>query len=138
MAYSVNTFLDFVDDDVDYSGKNLPGIPTVSLNYSLEYSRMGKWNLIARYRFYGKQYMNDANTEIYTGHQLVDLRLGYKRLKISDLFSLEFYMGIRNLLNKDYASMILVNAPSFGGSAPRYYYPGNPRNYIVGFKVHVN
>ena len=25
--------------------------------------------------------------------------------------------------------MLAVNAPAFGGNLPRYYYPGNPRNY---------
>jgi len=31
--------------------------------------------------------------------------------------------------------MILVNAPKLGSSAPRYYYPGNPRSYYVGLKI---
>ncbi len=136
--YSQNRFVDFIDDNVDYSGNELPGIPNVGLNLSLDYSRMEHWNVVAGYRLYGKQYMNDANSEIYAGHQLIDIKAGYKNLKITDKFSLEIYAAVRNLLNVDYASMILVNAPSFGGSVPRYYYPGNPRNYLVGLRLSFN
>ncbi|MFW5819968.1 MAG: TonB-dependent receptor [Bacteroidota bacterium] len=135
LNFSQNRFVDFFDDNVDYSGNALPGIPTTSLNFSLDYSRMETWNLIVKYRFYGKQFMDDANSVYYPGHQLIDLKAGYKNLKIADKFSLEIYGAINNLLNADYASMILVNAPSFGGAEPRYYYPGNPRNFLVGLKV---
>ena len=138
LNFSQNRFVDFIDDNVDYSGNELPGIPTVSLNFSVDYSRMERWNVVARYRFYGKQYMNDANSEIYTGHQLIDLKAGYKGLKITDKFTFEIYAAVKNLLNYDYASMILVNAPSFGGAEPRYYYPGNPRNFLVGLRVSFN
>ena len=31
--------------------------------------------------------------------------------------------------------MVLVNAGSFGGRAPRYYYPGAPRNYYGGIRL---
>jgi iron complex outermembrane receptor protein len=32
--------------------------------------------------------------------------------------------------NEKYAASVLPNAVGFGGTAPRYYYPGNPRNYF--------
>jgi iron complex outermembrane recepter protein len=31
--------------------------------------------------------------------------------------------------------MLAVNAPAFGSSQPRYYYPGNPRNYYVSVLI---
>mgnify|MGYP000571665588 CR=1 FL=1 len=37
-----------------------------------------------------------------------------------------------NIFNEKYASMLLINASGFGGSAPRYYYPGEPNNYYAG------
>ena len=37
--------------------------------------------------------------------------------------------------NEKYASMLLINASGFGGSAPRYYYPGEPNNYYAGLGI---
>jgi iron complex outermembrane receptor protein len=31
--------------------------------------------------------------------------------------------------------MLLINAGSFGGNKPRYYYPGNPINYYTSLKL---
>ena len=47
---------------------------------------------------------------------------------------MKFYGGIRNLFDAHYASMILINAPSFGGQPPRYYYPGTPRYFYLGLR----
>lgn len=135
-TFSVNRFLDFTDDENDYSGMELPGIPKYIMTYGLDYIFKAKWSLNLNYKMYGKQFMNDANNETYTGHELLNIKAGYNDLKAGNRLSIDFYAGIRNALNEKYASMILVNAPSFGGSRPRYYYPGNPVNYIAGIKFH--
>ena len=31
--------------------------------------------------------------------------------------------------------MLLINASSFGGAPPRYFYPGLPRNYYSGLSI---
>jgi iron complex outermembrane recepter protein len=49
--------------------------------------------------------------------------------------SLRITIGINNLFNTHYASMVLVNAPSFGSNAPRYYYPGAPRNFFISIGI---
>ena len=64
------------------------------------------------------------------------LQAGWKFRIPGELFSIRIYGGIRNLFNTRYSSMILVNAPSFGGAEPRYYYPGNPRQFHVGATLH--
>ena len=48
------------------------------------------------------------------------------------------YLGVDNIFDKAYASQILINAPGFGGNAPRYYYPGNPINYYTGININYN
>jgi iron complex outermembrane receptor protein len=45
--------------------------------------------------------------------------------------------GINNLLNKKYASGIVINAKGFGGGQPRYYYPGLPRNYFISLNINI-
>ncbi|MGC9343144.1 MAG: TonB-dependent receptor [Bacteroidales bacterium] len=138
MTFSENRFLDFVDDNVDYSGKELPGIPSLVMNYGLDYRYREHWKIYLNFNIFGKQFMNDDNSRLYKGHELLNLRTSYDNLRINDRFSLNIYLGINNLLDKRYASMILVNAPSFGGSQPRYYYPGNPRNFVAGIKLSIN
>lgn len=48
--------------------------------------------------------------------------------------TLQFYAGIINLANANYASMLIVNAKGFGGHEARYYYPGSPRNFFWGIQ----
>ena len=50
-------------------------------------------------------------------------------------FKFELKAGIQNIFDVHYASMLAVNAPAFGGNNPRYYYPGNPRNYFVSVLI---
>lgn len=127
------TFTDFTDDGVDYSGNTLPGIPQQNLWISANIESPVGVYFIPQYQFTGKQYLNDANEGSYTAFHLLHFKAGYavnfKALKIDLAF------GVRNLLDEHYASMILVNAPSFGSSQPRYYYPGMPRNYFVSLRV---
>jgi iron complex outermembrane receptor protein len=47
----------------------------------------------------------------------------------------EINTGIQNALNQPYASSILPNAVGIGTAQPRYYYPGNPRNFYFGGRV---
>lgn len=133
LSYTIssNRFTDFVDDGIDYTGKVLPGIPLQALNAMLS----GGWkglDLKLRYQYYGSQWMNDLNSQKYEAYQLLHLQAGWKIQIPGGLFSIRIHGGIKNMLNTLYSSMILVNAPSFGGSEPRYYYPGNPRVYHLG------
>jgi iron complex outermembrane receptor protein len=47
-------------------------------------------------------------------------------------WEIRFFGGLNNVLDENYAASIVPNAIGFGGASPRYYYPGNPRNYFVG------
>ena len=114
---------------MDYSGKNLPGTtkntwlvagylsPTKNLHTSL-------W-----YRYTGKMAVNDANSDYSDEFGITNFEIRYiQKIK---RFKFELKGGILNIFDINYASMLAVNAPSFGGSPPRYYYPGNPRNYYI-------
>ena len=78
--------------------------------------------------------MDDANSKVYNGHALFDLSMEY-RFRIYRNADIIIIGGIKNITDKHHASMILINAPSFGGRAPRYYYPGNPRNFYAGVRI---
>jgi len=137
LSYTLNSnrFLNFVDDGADHSGNNLPGIPRQILYLRLKAHLREMFYLQAEHRFTGMQFLNDENSERYEGYNTSDIRLSFEKKLNQIPAGLRIYGGVRNIFNTHYASMILVNAPSFGGNQPRYYYPGLPRNYFVGLSL---
>jgi iron complex outermembrane receptor protein len=83
--------------------------------------------------FAGEQYLDDLNAEKYKSYLLGNLRLSGEMLQRGKS-TLQAFAGINNLTNTHYASMLVVNAKGFGGSEPRYYYPGLPRNFFLGIQ----
>jgi iron complex outermembrane recepter protein len=128
--YSNPVFTQFVNNNISYTGNSLPGIPQhhVWTSALLEY-RAG-WFLSTQFQYTGSQYLNDANSDQYSPYSLCHIKIGYR----SDTLKTYTYSisgGIMNIFDRAYASMLLINAPSPGGTEPRYYYPGEPRNYYV-------
>ncbi len=123
------TFTKYIDDGMDYTGNALPGIPGQNLFIMANIRTTWGFYLIPSYQFIGEQYMDDSNLNIADSYHLAHVKAGYS--KPMNLFDVDIALGVRNIMNKGYASMILVNAPSFAGSSPRYYYPGMPRNYFL-------
>jgi iron complex outermembrane receptor protein len=131
---SRNTFTDFVDEGTDYSGNHLPGIPMQELSTIINGS-FHSFNIRIHHRYTGNQWMNDANYDKYEGYHLLHFRMNWKHQLARSPFHIMIFGGVRNILDTEYASMILINAPSFGGRAPRYYYPGAPRHFQLGLKL---
>ena len=77
--------------------------------------------------------LNDANSDYSDAFGISNLEAKYFG-KIGS-FKYELKAGVQNLFDINYASMLTVNAPSFGDNLPRYYYPGNPRNYYVSVLI---
>jgi iron complex outermembrane receptor protein len=131
---SVNRFRTF-SGEFNYSGNRLPGIPSFFLNSDIELKLFSKLRIDVNVSYYGKQFMNDDNSKVSRAWKTVDIKI----IKDFNLpwSLLEFQMGIKNLLNEKYASMILVNAPSLGGNPPRYYYPGLPSNFYFSLRMNI-
>lgn len=130
-----NHFTEFIDDGIVFSDNALPGIPKQMLSCRYISQYMDKMEFEAEYIYSGRQFMNDANTANYSGHMVTNGKTSYTISPKNMPFSILISAGINNLFNTKYASMILVNANSFGGAAPRYYYPGMPRNVFLAFSV---
>lgn len=127
------TFLDFVDEGIDYSGNQLPGTTktiwmTGAVIYPMKNITLNTW-----YRNTGKMPVDDANSSYSESFGIANAELKYLWQKRN--VKLEIKGGIQNVFDVHYASMLAVNAPSFGGNLPRYYYPGNPRNYYVSVLI---
>ncbi|NNG09239.1 MAG: TonB-dependent receptor [Arenibacter sp.] len=136
MSYTYNdhTFEEFIDDGEDYSGNPLTGVPKQRINAGLRtiLSRNWQWNT-------GMQYVDeipltDGNTLNSEAFTIWHTNLTYKT-RFSESIKLQVNMGVNNLFNERYARSVLINAVGFGGSLPRYFYPGNDRNYYAGIRI---
>jgi iron complex outermembrane receptor protein len=134
--YTGNRFVEFVDDDTEYSGKRLPGIPDYKSHLSLKWLTRLHLETSLSLHMVGKQYLADDNIGTYEAYQTLDWNLSYSR-DLSSRFGFSAAFGINNLLDQSHASMILINAPSFGGAPPRYYYPGMPRNFYLSLTLRI-
>jgi len=132
-ALAINDFKfkEFIDNDSDYSGNDLTGVPNVTFNSMLDIESDNGIYAILNYNYVGKIPIRDDNTLYSKKYQLVNTKFGYKS-NPSKKIQLDVYLGINNIFDEHYASMLLINASGFGGSAPRYYYPGEPSNYYAG------
>ncbi|TBW27578.1 TonB-dependent receptor domain-containing protein [Gramella sp. KN1008] len=123
----------FVDRGEDYSGNEIPGTPEYLIAPGMEV-KLKDFSAKFNYQAFGEIALNDENTEYTSAYQLLNLKLDYD-LTLSRDLALQLNFGIINLLDEHYAASVVTNAVGFGGSAPRYYYPGNPRNYFGGMSV---
>lgn len=130
-TYSDYQFDEFVDGENDFSGNDLTGTAPHLLTAGIDYRPAKGFYANLNYQFVDAMPMRDDNSIFSEAYQLVNLRLGY-HLTVGSKFLLEIYGGLNNVFDEKYASMILINAGSFGGRAPRYFYPGLPRNYYGG------
>ncbi|HKK80906.1 MAG TPA: TonB-dependent receptor, partial [Prolixibacteraceae bacterium] len=137
LAFTVsdNSFVQFNDNGIIYNGNTLPGIPNITMQNTLNWSPFQHTTLTLNHWLHGKQYLNDANDLQYPQYNILNIKMK-QHVPVNQSLSLEFAAGINNVFNKHYASMILVNAPSYGGSAPRYYYPGKPRNLFFSLRLY--
>ena len=126
-------FSDFTDQEVDYSGNDLPGTSKTTVFALANFNPGKNFSFNLWYRYTGKMAVNDANTDYSDAFGITNLEAKYFG-KINR-FKFELKTGIQNIFDIKYASMLAVNAPSVAGKPPRYYYPGNPRNYFVSVLI---
>jgi iron complex outermembrane receptor protein len=127
-------FIEFTDFDNDYSGNELTGIPNITLNSSVSIENNIGFYGKADFNYVGKMPMRDDNSMYSKQYHLVNGLIGFKTSEEKKL-SLDLFVGLNNILNEKYASMLLINATSFGTAKPRYYYPGEPVNYYAGINL---
>ena len=132
-AMNAFRFKDFIDGNADYSGNQLTGVPESQFNFGLDLTTYG-FSVKTSFRTMGRIPLNDANTKYSERYALLDIKSSYV-FAIAKVLKTEINAGINNVLDRKYAANILPNAVGFGSAAPRYFYPGNPVNYYVGFSV---
>ena len=126
-------FTEFTDLDIDYSGKLIPGTTKNTWFALANFNASKNISFNFWHRFTSQMPLNDANSGFSEPFGITNFEgrfnTKFKRLK------LQLHAGIQNIFDVHYASMLAINAPAVGGNLPRYYYPGNPRNYFVSVLI---
>ncbi len=135
-TFNAFKFDKFVDLGENYSGNTLPGVPEYMVSPGAELNYRGITANI-NYQAFGRMALNDLNSGYTDPYQLLNFKLDY-HMTLSKKLELRFNLGVDNILDEKYASSIVTNAVGFGNSAPRYYYPGTPRNYFGGVRLNFN
>lgn len=134
--YTLNnfTFKEFIDDTNVFSGNDLTGVPSDVFNTGILFdSTFGLYGNI-NFQYVGSMPITDANNLYSDSYSLTNLKIGFK-VNFNEKLKLNSFLGLNNIFDVHYASQILINASGFAGSAPRYYYPGNPVNYYTGVNI---
>ena len=81
--------------------------------------------------------LNDANSAYRDAFNLLHLKTSWAP-EIFSNWNTELFAGVNNVFDESYAASVIPNAVGFGGAAPRYFYPGMPRNWFAGVAVGYN
>ena len=135
LSFTLNDhkFVDFVDEDEVYSGNPLTGVPKQQRTAGIQLRLFQDfyWNIT--HRHVSEIPLRDDNSLESDPYTVFTTRLGYHK-KLTPKFTLGADFGINNIFDEVYASSVLINAGSFGGE-PRYYYPGDARNYYGSLRL---
>lgn len=136
-AFNSFKFDEFIDDGEDFSGNNLPAVPEQTLNAGLDFLHSSGVSLRATWQHEGEMPLNDANSDFREAYNLLHLKSSWAP-KIFTNWNTEIFAGLNNVLDEAYAASVIPNAVGFGGAAPRYFYPGMPRNWFAGIAIEYN
>jgi len=128
-AFNFFEFEEFLNRDMDFSGNKLPGVPRSTVNLGLDVNFENNLSFYSNLLAVGKIPLDDENSIFTDNYKIFNIKAAYDWKLYKDL-KIRFSGGINNVLDEKYAASVLPNAVGFGGTAPRYYYPGNPRNYF--------
>jgi iron complex outermembrane receptor protein len=131
MSYTYNDyyFLDYRNNDVDFSGNRITGVPPTVFLTGLDVMFKKGWytNIVLNYTDHIP--VNDANTEFASEYKVLSVRIG-KRQNIWRFRNVEFFGGIDNALNERYSLGNDLNA-----AAGRYYNVAPGRNFYAGITI---
>ncbi len=133
LSYTLNdhVFREFTDAGEDFSGNELTGVPRHRVYAGLRLRGQAGWYWNGSFQYVDRMPLTDSNSLFSDAYRLVNMQMGYRH-QLSPRLHGSVELGLNNLLDARYASMVLINATAFGSAEPRYYYPGNGRNAYLG------
>ena len=129
-----HSFTEFMDEGEDFSGNPLTGVPKQrsTSGIQLRFFENFYWN--TTHQYVSEIPLTNASDVYSDPYNVFNTRLGYLK-KLSAHFTIGADFGINNIFDKVYAQSVLINTSGFGGNEPRYYYPGDPRNYYASLRL---
>lgn len=133
-----HSFVEFIDEGDDFSGNPLTGVPKQRRTSGIQLRLFENFYWNTTHQHVGEIPLTNA-ADIYSDPFTVfNTRMGYQK-KLSNHFTIGVDFGVNNLFDKVYAQSVLINTQGFGGREPRYFYPGDERNYYgslrLGYKL---
>lgn len=122
------TFENYLQNDSDFSGNDLTGVPRKTVNSLINFILFRKLSVDYSHFYTSKIPLNDANS-VWSEQSLVG-NIQFRFPLELDRTTVNLFLQIQNLYNEDYVSGFDINA--FGN---RYYNPAARRNFIFGVKV---
>lgn len=116
---------------VIYSGNEMESAPDLIANTRLGYKpgALNGGKLELEWVKLGEYWMDAANTEKYSGHDVFNIRINYH---LSN--KVELYSRIMNVTDQRYATAAKYSPAAFGNPEKFEYSPGMPRTAYVGMK----
>lgn len=133
-TFNDHSFIDFDDGGVDFSGNALTGVPKVTGTTGLQLRLFQHFYWNTTHQYVSSIPLTDAGGLESDAFNVFTTRLGYLK-KLSPRFTLGVDFGINNLFDTVYAQSVLINTQGFGGREPRYFYPGDARNYYGSIRL---
>lgn len=124
-------FDDYRRDEVQLSGKSIPGVPLFNTSTNIQFDWKKKLQLDIAHFWFDRTPLNNANSAWSNPYNLTNVKLNY-RISIKEKVDLSFFAGINNVLNTSYSSFYGLN--DING---RYFNPSPPANYFGGIALNV-
>ncbi|WP_333661169.1 TonB-dependent receptor [Acinetobacter sp.] len=109
---------------LDYSGNTMPSAPKTFGTLEYQIKPIPELLLSAEGVYVGSYWMNDANTEKYNGHTVLNLRANYRKN------AYEIYGQVLNVTDEHYSE-----STSYSNNQASYT-PAAPRTYLLGLRYH--
>ena len=129
-SYSLGdyVFKEFIENNFNYKGNKIPGIPNDILTLSIEHKTKNKLFFNLNFKNVGTIYADNSNTIKIDDFSTFNFKIG-KEFKLSRSIVYP-YLIISNVFDKEYFDNIRINA--FGG---RYYEPAPKRTIFGGIRI---
>lgn len=126
-SYQPYRFEAYQQSGIDYSGKNLTGVPRTIWVTGMDIEIRNGVYLNTSVNATGSLPLTDANDVMAEAYQLVQLKLGYRTGQKKQQF--DWFIGVDNLLDQRYSLGNDINA-----LGKRYYNPAPGRNAFAGVR----
>lgn len=140
LTYLNAEYVTYKNELGEFSGKNVPGIPTTVINARARYASPFGLFVDLGLEHINSYYADDANTASVPSYVVVHASAGYG-LRVGSV-STSAFLGVNNLMDQQHVASVFINPSvrSGGGTpiTPAYLEPGLPRNAFGGFTLRLD